>query len=167
MGMKKVCAVVDDSTVLVTSTLRLSLENIFQDLPCPGRTLGVRFLFPVYAVPEVEVTPWRETDKESLAFVTGWLERMGKTGFLRSGPEPLILSCEERDARWEKRADQLRRKRGLSGQRVTHLPSLAHTGNFAPPGVGEQRISVEQECIICMESERRQKILNKHFESLM
>ena len=156
--MKKVCAVVDDSTVLVTSTLRLSLENIFQDLPCPGRTLGVRFLFPVYAVPEVEVTPWGETDKESLAFVTGWLERMGKTGFLRSGPEPLILSCEEREARWGRRAAMVRSKRGLAGPAVSHLISLAHTGNFAPPQDDHRRfnkrISVEQECIICMDEER-------------
>ena len=148
-----VCEEVESSTVLVSSTLRLSPEKIFQSVPGPGRTLALRFLFPVYSVPEVEVRPWRETDKETLAFITSWLERMGKTGFLRSGPDPLILSCEERDARWEKRADQLRRRRGLSGQTATHVPSLAHPGNLALP-LPDERISVEQECIICMDQER-------------
>ena len=156
--MKKVCEDVEDSTIVVSSTLRLSPEEIFQEVSGPERTLGLRFLFPVYAIPEVEVRPWRRTAPASLAYIPSWLERLGKTAFLRSGPEPLILSEEARDERWRRRAALLRSSRGLTGRATTHLPLLAHRGNFAPPQDDEtrwtKRISVEQECIICMDCER-------------
>lgn len=35
----------------------------------------------------------------TLSWVRGFLERMGKTAFLRAGPEPLVLSEREREAR--------------------------------------------------------------------
>ena len=155
--MKKVCEDVEDSTIVVTSTLRLSPEEIFQEVSVPERTLGVRFLFPVYSIPEVELRPWSKTDKATLGSITGWLERLGKTAFLRSGPEPLVLSEAEREERWNRRAALLRSSRGLTGL-TSHLPLLAHRGNFAPPQDDEtrwtKRISVEQECIICMDCER-------------
>ena len=156
--MKKVCEDVEDSTIVASSSLRLSPEEVFQEVSVPERTLGLRFLFPVFSIPEVEVRPWSRTDKTSLAFITGWLERLGKTAFLRSGPEPLILSEAERDGRWSRRAAQLRSSRGLSGAATTDLPLLAHRGNFAPPQDDEtrwtKRMTVEQECIICMDCER-------------
>ena len=156
--VKKVCENVEDSTIVVTSSLRLEPEEIFQEVSVPERTLGVRFLFPVYAITEVELRPWSKTDKATLAFITDWLERLGKTGFLRSGPEPLILTEEDRDGRWRRRAAVLRNSRGLTGTATTQLPLLAHRGNFAPPQDDEtrwsRRISVEQECIICMDCER-------------
>ena len=156
--MKKVCEDVEDSTIVVTSALRLSPEEIFQEVTVPERTLGVRFLFPVYAIPEVELRPWSKTDQATLTYITAWLERLGKTAFLRSGPEPLILSEEERDDRWRRRAAVLRNSRGLTGLANTHLPLLAHRGNFAPPQDDEtrwtKRMTVEQECIICMDCER-------------
>ena len=143
---------------MVSSALRLRPEEIFQEVSVPERTLGLRFLFPVYAIPEVELRPWSKTDKATLAFITGWLERLGKTGFLRSGPEPLILSEAEREARWSRRAAVVRSSRGLTGTATTHLPLLAHRGNFAPPQDDDtrwnKRISIEQECIICMDCER-------------
>ena len=156
--MKKVCEEVEDSTVVVSSTLRLAPEEIFREVSAPERTLGLRFLFPVYAIPEVELRPWARTDRPTLAFITSWLERLGKSGFLRSGPEPLILSEAEREERWRRRAGLLRTSRGLAGRATTQLPLLAHRGNFAPPQDDEtrwtKRISVEQECTICMDSER-------------
>ena len=131
--MKKVSRLVDRSAVIISSTLRLPLDEIFSSVVAPERSLGLRFLFPVYAIPEVEVTPWDYTDKDTVQTITHWLARMGKTGFLRSGPEPLILSEEERESRWKDRAMMVTQNRGLGGRVVKHLPSLAHRGNFAPP----------------------------------
>jgi len=156
--MKKASKLVDRSTVITSSTLRLPLDEIFSGVIAPERSIGLRFLFPVYAIPEVELTPWDYTDKDTVLRITQWLERMGKTAFLRSGPEPLILSEEERELRWKERALMVSQNRGLGGRVVKHLPSLAHRGNFAPPQDDEtkfsNRISIEQECIICMDSER-------------
>ena len=131
--MKKTSRLVDRSTVIISSTLRLPLDEIFSGILAPERSIGLRFLFPVYAIPEVEITPWDYTDRDTIQRVTQWLERMGKTAFLRSGPEPLILSEEDREIRWKERANMVRQNRGLGGRVVKHLPSLAHKGNFAPP----------------------------------
>ena len=65
--------------------------------------------------------------------MTQWLEKMGKTAFQWSGPEPLVLTEEEREARRRLRAASVKSNRGLGGRVVTHLPRLAHRGNFAPP----------------------------------
>jgi len=156
--MQKVSDIVDDDVILATSTLRLDIAKIFSSVDNKNRCLGVRFLFPVYSISEVEVTPWSAMDKDTMNTVTQWLERMGKTAFLRSGPEPLILSEEARDMRWRARAQMLKSNKGLGGRVVSHIPYLAHRGNFAPPQDDQTRynkgISIEQECIICMDTER-------------
>ena len=131
--MKTLSDSVNEGVILTTSTLRLDIGEIFSRVARPERCLGLRFLFPVYSIPEVEVTASEVTSKDTMNTVTQWLERMGKTAFLRSGPEPLVLSEEEREARWRLRAASVRSNRGLGGRVVTHLPRLAHRGNFAPP----------------------------------
>ena len=131
--MKTLNDAVSEDVILATSTLRLDIAEIFSLVTKPERCLGLRFLFPVYSIPEVEVTASEVTSKDTMNTVTQWLERMGKTAFLRSGPEPLVLSEEEREARWRLRATSVKSNRGLGGRVVTHLPRLAHRGNFAPP----------------------------------
>ena len=49
-----------------------------------------------------------------------------------------MLTEAERGARWRARARALASSRGLGG-RVSLLPSLAHTGNFAPAQDDETR----------------------------
>ena len=61
-----------------------------------------------------------------------FLERCGKTGFFRSGPQPLILNEEQRINRRNYRAEQFKRNRLLSGKASSVIPYLAHNGNFAP-----------------------------------
>jgi len=62
-----------------------------------------------------------------------FLERCGKTGFFRSGPEPLILDEAQRVQRRKRRIEEFVKNRDLSGRGVFLLPHLAHSGNFAPP----------------------------------
>ena len=56
--MRRVAEVAAEDAVLASSTLRLDLGQIFSQVSRPGRCLGLRFLFPVLAIPEVEVSPW-------------------------------------------------------------------------------------------------------------
>jgi hypothetical protein len=114
----------------------------------------MRFLFPVYCIPETELTKGRLTNlatieycQNDFVFLRLWfktyymviftglnfLERCGKTGFFRSGPEPLILDEAQRLQRRKKRIEEFSKNRDLSGRGVFLVPYLAHAGNFAPP----------------------------------
>ena len=62
-----------------------------------------------------------------------FLERCGKTGFFRSGLEPLILDEGQRSQRRKKRMEEFSKNRDLSGRGIFLVPHLAHSGNFAPP----------------------------------
>jgi hypothetical protein len=62
-----------------------------------------------------------------------FLERCGKTGFFRSGLEPLILDESQRLQRRKKRIEEFSKNRDLSGRGIFLVPHLAHSGNFAPP----------------------------------
>ena len=75
------------------------------------------------------VVIFRTKPKPGLNF----LERSGKTGFFRSGPEPLILDDGQRSQRRKKRIEDFSRNRDLSGRGIFLAPQLAHAGNFAPP----------------------------------
>lgn len=156
--MRRVGEVAGREVIIASSSLRLPLDQVFSSVTFPERTLGLRFLFPVYSISEVEVSPWDSTTTSTLALTSAWLERMGKTAFLRSGPEPLVLSEEEREDRWRQRAVFIKEHRGLGGRQFDHLPKLAHRGNFAPAQDDEtkfsNRVSIEKECIICMDAER-------------
>lgn len=61
--------------------------------------MGVRFLYPVYFIPEVELVPSKHTSLETLEHVRRFLEKMNKVAFFRSGSEPIVLNEEQRDAR--------------------------------------------------------------------
>lgn len=61
--------------------------------------MGVRFLYPVYFIPEVELLTTKFTALEALEKVRSFLEKMNKVAFFRSGNEPIVLSEEQRDAR--------------------------------------------------------------------
>ena len=61
-----------------------------------------------------------------------FLERCGKTGFFRSGPQPLILNEDQRNSRRIHRAEQFKKNRLLSSRANCVIPYLAHNGNYAP-----------------------------------
>lgn len=79
--------------------------------------IGVRFLYPVYYIPEVELNPSKWTSTQTIQTgseknfevrqrkswtvfsVRKFIEQMGKTLYFRSSLEPLILDEEERETR--------------------------------------------------------------------
>ena len=48
-------------TILSSNSLNLPLDEVFQTVPSPGRSVGVRFLYPVYLIDRVEMTPHHTT----------------------------------------------------------------------------------------------------------
>lgn len=101
------------NTILATSTINLRLEDVFSLTVNSERTLGLRFLHPVYFVQDVEVRYHEKTSsdvKDKVARFVG--EDLQKNIFLRSAREsPLMLQQDAVKAMEEARREQLRRLR--------------------------------------------------------
>ena len=54
------------SAVIATNTIRLNVSSIAERAAYKERTLGLRFLFPVYYIPEVEITPSPKTSGDTI-----------------------------------------------------------------------------------------------------
>lgn len=138
-------------TVVGSCTLRLKIDDVMAGVMNKERSLGLRFLYPVYYIPEVEINPASFTSQKSMQRVRLMLEKMGKTLFFRSGNHPLILSEEQREERKALRAEQLLSSSGIPCMFEKKIPVLSHEGNTAP--VKESRrdpTPADTECGICM-----------------
>jgi len=146
-----------ENAVIATNTLRLDINKINQRvLINKDRTLGLRFLFPVYCIPEVEITPGTDTSKEVIERVRTILERMGKTLFFRSGLQPLVLSETQRSERKKARMDELFQSSGIESFRDMMVPGLQHKGNVNTKRVQDEAATVipsdlDRDCAICMD----------------
>ncbi|GAB6027713.1 hypothetical protein CHUAL_001949 [Chamberlinius hualienensis] len=141
-----------EDAIIATNTMRLDIKKLTSRTSKPQRAIGIRFLFPVYCIPEVEVTLGPETDIKTLMKVQDLLSRMGKTIFFRSGPEPLVLNKTQREIRIMARREQVEFNKHLGGRWNYVVPELAHCGNFAPAADGQTgtRPDIQKECSICM-----------------
>ncbi|KAJ8308799.1 hypothetical protein KUTeg_014311 [Tegillarca granosa] len=139
--------------VIATNTLRLNIASIVERTTNKERTMGLRFLFPVYCIPEVEITPNKYTSQNYIEKVRSMLERMGKTLFFRSGGEPLILSEEQREERKLARLEQINTSSGVGHLFESIIPTLSHKGNIAPSKEDTKAnpMKTDQECAICMD----------------
>lgn len=142
--------------VISSNTLRLKIDDIVQRTNIKERTMGLRFLFPVYCIPEVEITPSTFSAQKSIQKVRIMLERMGKTLFFRSGGEPLILSEEQREERKKARIEQIKSSSGVGHLFESMIPALSHQGNVPQEekkkkGIEEDR---DPDCAICMDRMR-------------
>uniref|UniRef100_A0A2R5L6S7 Putative 3-hydroxyacyl-coa dehydrogenase n=2 Tax=Ornithodoros turicata TaxID=34597 RepID=A0A2R5L6S7_9ACAR len=154
------------NSVLASSSLRVDVEAIFERAVYPERCLGMRFLFPVYAIPEVELQLCAATSTATLNRVRVFLERMGKTCFLRAGPEPLILTDVEREARRTRALQSTSRSRRFPVVPRCTLPDLPNqdtlcrtlTAELEASGGGASSsaggIGRERDCVVCMDEER-------------
>lgn len=148
------------TAVIATNTLRLNISDIVERTTSKERTLGLRFLFPVYCVPEVEITPNKYTSGQVIEKVRTLLEKMGKTLFFRSGTEPLVLSEEQREERRQVVRDQVKSNSGIGTFYVHDIPSLSHSGGHGSSqavtnsrgGLGSN--DGETDCAICMDKPR-------------
>ncbi|PVD25961.1 hypothetical protein C0Q70_13627 [Pomacea canaliculata] len=121
-----------ENAIICTNSLYLDIHQISEHANRQERCLGLRFLFPVYYIPEVEVIAGRFTSTNVIERVRVWLERMGKTMFFRSGHHPLILTEEQREERKNARLKQITNSSGGALYMEKAVPPLFHKGNRTP-----------------------------------
>ena len=66
-------------TVIASNTSSLSLTEIASALEHPDRSIGLHFFNPVHIMQLVEIVVGEQTDDETVAFVTEFVENVGKT----------------------------------------------------------------------------------------
>ncbi|ELU17936.1 hypothetical protein CAPTEDRAFT_222534 [Capitella teleta] len=141
--------------IMASNSLRLDPSTIVDRAAYKERTVGLRFLYPVYYIPEVEISPNKYTSSPTIENVRTMLERMGKTLFFRSGDEPLILNEDQREARRLARIEQMRSSSGIGAYLEHSLPALSHKGNAPPPSEDDNLYSDgDRDCAICMDRSR-------------
>ncbi|KAJ7360105.1 hypothetical protein OS493_018089 [Desmophyllum pertusum] len=162
-------------TIISSNTIQLDVSKIASKAGSPERCIGIRFLYPVYGIPEVEITLARQTSQDSIQKVRQLLEGMSKTLFFRSGNTPLVLSHAQVEAR--KRAHRDRLRALLQDGHAPHVqvPSLGHGGvdlplghqvdnaaNVASVHHPQQAEGPQTECVVCMDSARDSLLVPCH-----
>ncbi len=112
--LEKISQICPPDCIIATNTLRLDLAKLAENIKNKERFLGIRFLYPVYYISEVEVTPYKDTANWVIEQMRTLLGHMGKTLFFRSGPDPLILSEEKREIRKYQRMEEISKSSGFS-----------------------------------------------------
>ncbi|XP_019647931.1 PREDICTED: uncharacterized protein LOC109488195 isoform X1 [Branchiostoma belcheri] len=168
--MRRISATCSQTAVLGTNTLNLDITAMSEHVVNKQRLIGIRFLYPVYTIPEVEVTMGGNTDAHVLQRVGQLIEHLGKVLFVRTGNNPLILTPQQVQSRqiaWKEKVQLQQRARGpglgshggmnTSSHAVVgmlqHTPTSSrteaednrHTSGSSPAG---------NDCIICTERER-------------
>jgi len=151
---EKVSACCKENAIITTNTLNLDVNRLCANLPNKEKFLGLRFLFPVYHIPEVEVTPAKYTDGDVIEKVRTMLENMGKTLFFRSGSQPLILTEDQRIERKKARLNEMLSQNAVSVDRL--VPKLKHEGSTRIRQEQHDALTQaeEHDCCICMDEAR-------------
>ena len=95
-------------------------------------------------MPEVELQKADFTSMATINQCLNFVEKLGKTGFFRSGNQPLILTEDQRTDRKANRLKEFQNHRFLGGKSVQLMPSLAHSGNFAT--IEDDRTGIFKPC---------------------
>ncbi|EDO41282.1 predicted protein [Nematostella vectensis] len=157
------------NAVIATNTLALDTSVVAEHVTNPERCLGIRFLYPVYSIPEVEITLGSQTSPETIQKVQQFLEGKQKTLFFRSGKKPLVLSHSQVEDR--KKAQRQQTRNWIQEGRSTHdvVPNLGHgvasrhaqaspiamsSGKTSQSTDAEEECSKESECVVCMDNRR-------------
>lgn len=142
------------TTIIGSSSMHLNVDSVFDRAAGKERCIGVRFLFPVFTVSEVELQLTEVTSTDTLSRTREFLERMGKTAFLRAGNLPLVLSEAQREYRWVTRVhifqQTARRRPPLLVPDLTHHESLERVLNSELM----DGLTREKDCVVCMDEER-------------
>ncbi|KAK3702725.1 hypothetical protein RRG08_042711 [Elysia crispata] len=145
-------------SVIASNTMCLDVNDINSKTSHKERTLGLRFLFPVYYVPEVEICPAKVTSSKVIEKVRKTLEKMGKTMFFRSGLQPLVLSEEEREDRKKARQEEMLQSCGNGAFLNRRVPTLKVKYNDDMEKMEKEEAGIpndfDHECAICMERVR-------------
>ncbi|XP_059178137.1 3-hydroxybutyryl-CoA dehydrogenase-like isoform X2 [Physella acuta] len=142
--------------IIASNSLQLDINQVNDRTINKQRSLGIRFLFPVYYIPEVEICPAKQTAGEVIEKVRKLIERMGKTLFFRSGHQPLILTEQQREERKRARLDEILNTSGIGTYLDRSIPTLHHVGNESVQKIQTEASAIipsdlERDCAICMD----------------
>ncbi|MGQ9460455.1 MAG: 3-hydroxyacyl-CoA dehydrogenase NAD-binding domain-containing protein [Candidatus Bathyarchaeaceae archaeon] len=85
---KELEKIVSGNTVLVTNTSSYRVTEITEEMAKPERVGGMHFSNPPISMPLVEVVKGERTSEETLAFISGVVEKIGKT--------PVVIKRDKR-----------------------------------------------------------------------
>ncbi|CAG5128725.1 unnamed protein product [Candidula unifasciata] len=153
---EKISLCCKENAVIASNTLRLDINLINERAVNKQRTLGLRFLFPVYCIPEIEILPAKLTDSAVIEKVRKLIERMGKTLFFRSGEQPLILTEKQREERKAARQEEMQLLSASGTQIPRVVPALHHTDNESVHILQREAAMIipsdlNRDCAICMD----------------
>ncbi|XP_035695643.1 L-carnitine dehydrogenase-like isoform X2 [Branchiostoma floridae] len=166
--MRRISSTCSQTAVLGTNTLTLDITAISEHVLHKQRLIGIRFLYPVYTIPEVEVTMGGNTDAQVLQRVGRLIEHLGKVLFVRTG-DPLILTPQQVQSRqiaWKEKVQAQQRDRGpgshgglnASSHAVVSMLQHVHSATNYRTETEDNRHTDSSprgnECIICTERER-------------
>ncbi|CAL1533879.1 unnamed protein product [Lymnaea stagnalis] len=145
-----------EDAVIASNTMQIDISQINERALNQERTLAVRFLFPVYYIPEVEICPAKQTDGQVIEKVRKMIERMGKTLFFRSGQQPLILNEQQREDRKKARQEEILNSSGVGTYLDRSIPALHHIGNDSVQKFQNEASAIipsdlDRDCAICMD----------------
>ncbi|GIX95115.1 l-carnitine dehydrogenase [Caerostris darwini] len=160
------CCKID--AVIATNSMTLSIDSIAERASNKARCLGVRYLYPVYCIPEVEIVPGSQTALATLEKVRKFLGRMGKVAFFRSGTEPLVLTSKQREAKKAEFIKNIRESKGNVQKIPQTIPNLADKQILSKGAEFdlEEPSGREKDCVVCMDEERNYGIFPPYFESI-
>lgn len=143
-------------SVIASNSLSLSINDIADRASHKERCLIIRFLFPVYCIPEVELVLGSATSISVLEKVRVFLARMGKVPFFRSGTDPLVLSPEEREAKKNTFIKFIQENKGNLQKLKRTIPNLTNAQilSKAIDTDLDDFPSREKDCVVCMDEER-------------
>jgi len=144
------CAPTD--VIICSNTMQLDLEKISANLQQKQNFLGVRFLYPVYYIREVELNLTPSTSAQTINKLRKLLEPMDKVLFFRSTSEPLILNEDQREYRRKVRLEFLREKKSNSIDCEEKLPELTFSTSIDPNK--SEKNDRQMNCSICLDRQR-------------
>jgi 3-hydroxyacyl-CoA dehydrogenase/enoyl-CoA hydratase/3-hydroxybutyryl-CoA epimerase len=79
------------TTMIASNTSALPIDDIFAEVPCPARTIGLHFFNPVNRMPLVELIVGRHTSPETAAATLSFAKALAKSPVIcRSSPGFLV-----------------------------------------------------------------------------
>lgn len=77
--LSEIESVVSDDAIITSNTSTISIDQLAKNLKNPGRFCGMHFFNPVHRMPLVEIIRGKDTTDETVAAVTAYALKMGKT----------------------------------------------------------------------------------------
>jgi 3-hydroxyacyl-CoA dehydrogenase len=140
------------SAIITTNTLNLDIKTMADFVVGKERFFGLRFLYPVYCISDVEITPTSFTSTVVIEKTRLILSEMDKTLFHRRGKSVHQLTPKEIEQQYAKRKEKLKLDLYVRNPTPndTSTDQQASTLNLSDP----EKTSSHLTCAICLENPR-------------